>query len=465
MDKKVLIIGESKINHDITVFFTQKECRLVYVDDVYAIRALDGQVGDFTLRTKHTTELADFVIVSEQPCAPPVIADSLAMFSVYDSAKELAAASSADKSSPIVFLLDYISESPLSATIQALRSSIQLAQVKRKVFYLSKFIRTGGKNVEQLYRQAREMGVTFIKYESLNIKTDNVNETFSFAASDGVIETLITSHIVFSDGSNEVGERFSHVTKSLNLTTTELGFLSEDRFFLTPVLTSRRGVYHITRNLAAEDLEYALNLVYSHASNPNELPSAFGKAIVNGEKCVLCYNCHRACTHAALTPDSDSRHMHVLNRACNACGTCVAICPGSAIELEFKPYSSDKSGKTNKALILCCENSAADAVDKALTMLSNRAADIEAVTVPCGGIVDVDYLTTALLSYHKIMAAICIDDACRHFNGSYRACKQVSLAHEILSKAGLPTSRLHIAKVSPTMPIMFKDNIVSMLDE
>ena len=485
MKKSVLLVGENKHNNFIGEYFKKKGYHPIVIEDVFCLRSLDGEMTHFTAQLKDEAMLADFVVLTEQPSAPPVMIDGLIAQSVYDDAKALLTSKSSRRE-PIVFLLDYVCESPLSATICALNEAKSLAYAKRQVYYLAKFIRTSGVRIEQLYREAREAGVTFVKYEEIELSGDEVSQEFSIMLFDGVLELPIKTKTVFVDGSLEVGDRFSYAVKKLKLTVNEKGRLTEDIYYLTPTLTGRRGVYYISPDLASERLEESLEYIVASASSDVFARPSVGISVVDGEKCVLCLNCLRACTHAALTPDTTSRQMHVLDLACEGCGSCASVCPGNAITLEkeVKIYNaniskqdvgrdnanltlqeskSDKpSQKSKQSLVLCCENSAADAIEEVLPTLGGDAARIETRSVPCGGRIGFEQLSDDLVFYDKIMVAVCMIDACRHFDGNKRACGQVTRLREMLEVAGLSPESIRITYTSHVMPGSLRDDLIDL---
>jgi len=463
------------------------------LSDVYSLRSLVGEIGRFFV--KESCQSVDFVILTEQPTAKPAAIAGLPTFSLYDN-KEFSISAKSAVLEPVVFLLDYCSESPMSATISALGDALKFAQNKRKVFYLSKFVRTAGRGVEALYKEAREAGVTFVKYEELQVSADLEDEVFSFAVSDGELDLDIKTKTVYTEGGLDVGERFSYIVKKLNLTPNIHGHLTEDTFHLTPALTSRRGVYHLTRDLVAERLGEGLDYIYTLAVSGIWDTPSHGTAVIDGKKCVLCYNCYRACPHAALSPNALSRHsseltgdcgdfwaltepkgsetamtencmpgynpnitsnqMHCLSAACYGCGICVGICPAGATSLEYDValQAEETLGKT---LVLSCENSGGASV----ASLDNIKG-LEVLTVPCGGLIETGQLTDYLSTYDKIMVVVCPDDACRHFDGNKRACAQVERLTKRMETIGLSADRLRIVQVSQAMPKILEEEITKL---
>jgi len=463
----VLIIGESSINSRTKEYFTQKGFTVFQIPDVYKLRSVTGEVGNFRVDTKedagiedvHHTEI-DFIVLTEQPSAKPVEIAGLMTHSLYEAGKTKAAFKTAI-TEPKVFLLDYICESPLATTIRALSDAAELARNKRHVYYLATFIRTAGRGIETLYNEARNAGVTFIKYENIDIRADLSEEEFSISVSDGVQELEIKTKTVYAEGGRDVGERFNYVVKKLNLTANEHGYLTEDKYYLSPVLTSRRGVYHITRDLAAERLDEGLDYIYSLVkSGIRDIPS-LGAAVIDGKKCVFCYNCYRACPHAALEPDSVQSQMQCLKEACAGCGTCAGLCPANAITLENDVVGADTGSVSGKALVLYCENSMSTAATP--NALANTPDGIEYWTVPCGGQIDLERLSDGLETYDKVLAVVCPDDACRHFDGCKRACSQVKRLQDMLSAAGLDAKKVQVIQVSQAMPGVLKEEFQEFL--
>jgi len=448
----VLIIGENNCNNRVIEFFESKKIDTVIVTDVFSLRSLGGEAGDFTAYTKGGVlkggEIkVDFIVITGQPAAEPVIISGLPTLSLYDE-KEY---STPGSSEPVVFLLDYAHESPAAATITALNDAIAFSRNKRDVFYLAKFIRTAGRGVEELYKEAREAGVTFIKYENLDIESDTVKEEYTISVSDGEFDLNIVTKAVYTDGRLKTDERFDYTVKKLNLTTGSTGCLTGDMFYLTPALTSRRGVYHLTRDLVAECLDEGLEFIYSHAKSGIKDKPVKGTAEVDGSKCIFCCNCYRACPHAALRLDTNANKMECLSGACAGCGICAGLCPANAISLEQETNPAAGDEKSAKTLVLFCENSGGSNLIK--------TDEIEPVLAPCGGYIDIKQLTDGLLVYDKVAVVVCPDGACRHFTGNKRACAQISHLHKMLEAAGLPQDKVRIIQASQAMPIILQEEL------
>jgi len=447
---KVLIIGNNKINSNVYEYLTKNGIEAVVISDVFRLRSVTGETGNFKAGLDIT---ADYIILTEQPLAESIKIDGLSVFPLCGhKVQDIPADAAATE--PVVFLLDYFCESPKAATIGALNNATVFARNKRRVFYLAKFIRTAGSGIEALYREAREAGVTFIKYEDLQITSDIDKEEFSIAVSDGEIDLKIITKTIYADGRQDAGESFLYAVKILGLTVNGNGLLTEDSFFLTPALTSRRGVYHITRDLAAERLNEGLDFICTHiksgiGNQPNPDAPSFGIVVIDGNKCIFCYNCYRVCPHAALKPDPGNSQMQCLSAACFGCGTCAGLCPANAIKLENEKAGSENH--THSLLVICCENSGGTSIENTDT--------IDVLTVPCGGFIEEGKLSDKLVAYDKIIAVVCPDEACRHFNGNKHACGHINRLRDMMEAAGLSAESVRIIKASHAMPGVLREEL------
>ncbi|MDR2571798.1 MAG: hydrogenase iron-sulfur subunit [Oscillospiraceae bacterium] len=461
----VLIVGKNNCNDNIRVFFAQRGMDAYTISDVSTLRSLKGEVGSFIARTVNDDIEADIALLTEQPYTESVEIAGLSAYSLFNDNNTISAiAAKTAPLAPIVFLLDYTCESPMASTIHALRNAAKLARGKRNVYYLARFIRTAGRKIESLYKDAREAGVTFVKYENLQINADLISEEFTISVSDGKLDTDIKTNALFADSGAEKNTNFANAVKKLNLKLNKHNSLTEGDFFLAPVLTGRRGVYHLTQDIITERIDEALEYIYLLVKNGIWEAPSLGTALIDGKKCVLCYNCYRACSHAALEPDPKVSQMQCLTEACEGCGVCAGICPANAISLDKDSQSKNIGSGAKTALIFSCENSAAASVDESILKTFDNYIHVDTFTVPCGGFIDMERLTRGLNTYDKILTVTCPDDACRHFDGNKRACAQVKRLQNMLETAGIPPERVSFAQISPAMQMIIQEEISNFLD-
>jgi len=350
---------------------------------------------------------------------------------------------------PAVFLLDYGSDTPDYVLPLVLRRAVSTALSKRPVFILARSVRSGIPGVEKLYFDARNAGAAIIKYEELSIqRSDDICE---ISVSDGIYRYTLGTPLLVDCAIEEDKEAIEYA-KALRIHTYGSNRINEDRWFLSPGRTSRRGVYFLDTGLIVSDR--LKDTIFSIADELRRSPDAQQetRAHVDASKCAFCYTCFRVCPHAALEPDGSAAAMKVIQPLCTGCGICAAVCPAKAIGLHGIGHIGIEPGSAGKTLAFCCENSAAIAADTAF-----RDIDADIVRIPCGGSLDGESIAAALKTYSRVIVAVCADEACRHFDGSVRSMKQVEKIKQAVGKLGVDPGRIGFVRVSHAAPAVLRD--------
>ena len=376
-----------------------------------------------------------------------------------------------------MILLDYAEETPEYMTARGIGLAKRLSEKKKDVTFLSKTVKSGFGGSEIRYLEARNSGAAFVKYEKASLSYDEERGKFIIEAGDGVFDLSIATPYVISVKSGETPE-LEIISKKLRLykknkkDKNQNGGLNDDKFFLYPAFSTRRGVYYVNPALISPDMEqsvrqavFAITADMAAIKAPGyvkEINRGFNFPEVDPDKCAFCYSCYRACVHGALEPDIGLSAMKVMESECEACGTCIAICPGEAIAR--KDSRRQPAGK-GKYKIYCCENGAAYGFESLRPFLGEYGRIMDSERVACGGSVGADMLANDFKDYETVIVACCVEDACRHMDGEKRACRQVRRAAELLQKAGLAKKRVEIINVSHEMKNLMKDKILNILGE
>ncbi len=466
----VLILGNNEVNSVLEKGIRQEGFQTDIIKDVNDVVSVKGEPGAFVVKTSDNEFLASSVIITEPYSLENVVVGEGSTLDIMcpKSMDKLDLVKSTEK---IVFLLDYITESPEFIAVKAMQMAKKLVDRKKKVYFLSKFVKTLSRDMEQAYRDARSVGVTFIKYEDVCLSFDEDTQKFTVKANDGVFETVIETKYVVSEAGRKSGS-LNKIAGKLRLSQYNNGLLNEDRFFVSPSLTSRKGIFYLNPDVSATRLEEGLKVALPAI---NEIEESLGyddddftHAVVDARKCAFCYSCYRACPHGAMEPDLENSAMINTASACQACGTCVAVCPGEAIYIndeEGLTADSIKPGKSNKCKVFCCENSAYVAFNEISSSLGENSAKLDVSSMPCGGRMSLEMITTALSTYGKVLVAVCMDDACRHWGGGKRACLQLERTMDMLKKAGITEKQVKCIKVSHVMENILKENIEAFLQD
>ncbi|MEW5813857.1 MAG: 2Fe-2S iron-sulfur cluster-binding protein [Spirochaetota bacterium] len=225
----------------------------------------------------------------------------------------------------------------------AIKNAIRMKELRpdANVFILYRDIRTYGFREKQ-YSRAREMGITFVRYE-LNrkpvVKADG--DEVSVEVYDHILGVeleipaglLVLSSRINPNPDNEQLSRFFKVP------------LNSEKFFLEahvklrPVEFATDGVYVCGLAHYPKDMIEAVSQAMAAAGRALPILSkdfieGEGKiCYVNEARCAGCGACVTVCAYNAVTLD-ETRGVASINEAvCKGCGACAATCRGSAINL------------------------------------------------------------------------------------------------------------------------------------
>jgi hypothetical protein len=228
----VAVLGRNKINSILKEQLDHIGITPLAIEDVGNIESVKGEKGDFIIRTREGAFNAACILVTEEPSFSGV----LEYKGVITLEEDMDLCHLPYSSIPVVFILDYPAESPSYMTRLALDKALCLARRKRKVVYLSKFMRTAGENLEILYREARSTGVIFFKYDSITMEYSDEKQAFHICASDTADSLEIFTNTPVLGGEGACSDAFSRLAKMLKLKHDSEGRIDGDKFFLFPCL-------------------------------------------------------------------------------------------------------------------------------------------------------------------------------------------------------------------------------------
>ncbi|MCD8217949.1 MAG: hydrogenase iron-sulfur subunit [Clostridiales bacterium] len=365
-------------------------------------------------------------------------------------------------------------------------------------------IRCGVGELEQLYRETRQKGVTFLKYDTVSVTEAEEMNRLTFVGEGRTVEAEAAILVDCAEG---VGEDLQRFAEKMRLRRSEGEEYSRGRWFLSSGFTGRRNVWVLDDSLWVDHSQTTLSDIAETMEELTVCPQELA-ADVDDTKCAFCYTCYRLCPHGAPKPDSEKHAMTVEDTLCAGCGICVSVCPAKAISLKpaapavDSPASaantpaSDKkdgghngaaageedtcmkanqqaintcpaagsedsslpveeapvTGKKGRCLALCCENSAEVAAKEAFDSL-----EIDGAAVACGGEISEERILRGLKEYEKVLVAVCPDRACRHFRGNTHCRMQVNRARKTLETLGLNAGRVDLVQASFAAPELIRE--------
>ncbi len=193
---------------------------------------------------------------------------------------------------------------------------------------------------ELAYKEAREAGVRFIRYDPdkppvVGKENDRLTVTV-FDCNLGMDITLdadivaLSAAIVPHPGSRKVASVFK-------LPLDQDGFFMESHLKLKPLDFSVAGVFlcglaHGPK-FADEAIAQAKGAVSRACTVLSKAERDVGGAVavVNNQQCVLCMTCVRTCPFGVPRLDAAEGVIYIDPAACQGCGNCASACPRSAI--------------------------------------------------------------------------------------------------------------------------------------
>ncbi len=460
----IAVIGKSQLNKPLMEQIASQGFTPVLLEDMNAIKGIQGQKGAFRINTEAGSVEAGYVIVTQEG-EGVIPAGSIQYLSLLKFGED---SPLRDKGRTIAVVLDYPEESPGFMTRTALEKAAALARQKKKVVFLARFVRTAGADLEGLYQEARNAGVIFIKYRDLSMEVPSHEGDYAILVTDEY-QTIRIDHPILVVADRIIpGSKMEKAARILRVRRDERGFIGGDNPYLHPTATNRRGVYAIANacgRLLQDGVLPLVDLTISHIKDEMKAEPNQMYAEVDGDKCALCYTCYRVCPHAAMTPDMERSEpvMGNLREACYGCGVCASLCPAKAIEV--KGHFREGSRQVERVKMFCCENSAEIAIQKVRDVLGDDCSQVEVAPASCGGEMDVAEMISALQQYERVLVAVCVDEACKHFDGNKRAFHQVMKARELLKGAGLDEARIQYLQLSHAMSFVMADTIRELIVE
>jgi hypothetical protein len=242
----IAILGKSRINNALVKQFEINGITPLVFEKPGDIISVSGEKGAFIIKSRDKDFEVSNIIVTEEPSLDQ---DNIE----YDNANgHKGVISLADHlnpdmlphdNAPVVFILDYPVDSPVYMFRTALEKAIRLARKKKKVIFFAKSIRTSGDLLENLYKDARNLGIIFFKYSSIVMNYSTSEKVFHITADDMYDSLKICTHTLVLAGKTVYSHDFLKLIKVLRLKLDSRAYVNEDNFFLFPWLTSRKGIY------------------------------------------------------------------------------------------------------------------------------------------------------------------------------------------------------------------------------
>lgn len=223
----------------------------------------------------------------------------------------------------------------------AIKNALRIKELnpQANVFVLFRDIRTYG-FLEDYYRQAREAGVMFVRYEpEAKPRVEAGDEGLTVLVTDpilGVDLSLDADLVVLSVGVAPQGHE--PLAQILDVPLDEDGFFQEANTKVRPMDFEAQGMYLCGLCHAPKMLDETIAQAKGAAMraavmlDKQRLRGQPAVAFVNPRLCIACGRCIETCPYGALTADEETGITQVIPLLCEGCGVCAVACPSGAIQ-------------------------------------------------------------------------------------------------------------------------------------
>jgi len=245
-----------------------------------------------------------------------------------------------------------------SNSIEAVNNALKAKKLKPEanVFVLYQEIKTYGK-WEMLYKEARESGVIFLRYDAEKppVLQDGVLSVFDVIFND---EVQIKPDLVVISALMQPAAENEQLSKMFMVPLKNGFFLEEQerpKLVLTPVDTVNEGVFICGSAVYPAMIDETLAMSSAAASRAcvllakNFLETPGIVSVVDEEICAGCGVCVEICpveaielvdepvaavTYSMMTVISGTKKVAMVTEGCIGCGSCASYCPSDAMSLQ-----------------------------------------------------------------------------------------------------------------------------------
>ena len=208
------------------------------------------------------------------------------------------------------------------------------------LYILYREMRTFGER-EDIYREAREKGIVFIRYDLENkplVEKSDKGDGVKVTVFEPVLERPVAIEADFVSLQSAITPAGNEELASLfDVRLDSNGFIAESPEKMRPMDTSIEGVYMAGLAAYPKDLGETITQGKAAAARAMEIlrkdTIQVGGLVaeVMAEKCAVCCTCVRTCPFSVPYINRETGAAFIDPALCRGCGMCVAECPAKAI--------------------------------------------------------------------------------------------------------------------------------------
>jgi heterodisulfide reductase subunit A-like polyferredoxin len=230
----------------------------------------------------------------------------------------------------------------------AVKNALHIKELnpETNVYILYRDIRTYGL-MEDYYREAREHGVVFFKFNQDNPpRVESIDAHLTVTFRDHVLQhdlRVAADLLVLSAGMR--AEDTEELASILKVARTQDGYFMEAHVKLRPVDMASEGIFVCGTahgpKLISESISQAMAAASRAATflSQPEITLSVVNATVDQDHCASCLICVRSCPYEVPRINKDGV-SEIDPALCHGCGICAAECPAKVIQLNW--YEDDQ---------------------------------------------------------------------------------------------------------------------------
>ncbi|HLB46083.1 MAG TPA: FAD-dependent oxidoreductase [Anaerolineales bacterium] len=359
----------------------------------------------------------------------------------------------------------------LAGIRQAVRAKQLNPNANVTILFRDLYLGGGGDLHADELQRARELGVTFFRYQkdhppTIGDKTVNIHDSLTGESVRVPFDRVVLSTPLEPPAYSDALAALLHVPQDDN------GFLVEPPARLRPGRYADDGVYALDGAHQPVDEAEALFQAYVTSArvirflSQKEIRVEASAAVTDAALCTGCGNCVPVCPTAAiaLVP---RQHDGVLSLAevealrCTGCGNCVVACPARALTLpgwddaailaqisaalRVRGELSSTARVARRVVVLACEWSAYAAADMAGVRRLSYPTDVRIIRMPCSARFDPNHILWAFINgADGVFLGACLPGECHYGAGNLYAKERVEALKKQLAERGFDPRRLRL---------------------
>ncbi len=315
---------------------------------------------------------------------------------------------------------------------------------------------------EELYREARELGIDFVRGKMGNIYIE------SESLITELIDTILAKQINYESDIIVLSTAMlptripPQLSEIINLKIKANGFIQEYYEKLKQTDTNRIGIYScgtamgpkLVPECISDAHAIAISIMKEYPTENYIKESAI--SVVNEDLCNGCELCIQICPFRIprMIEKNEKNIATIDQKQCKGCGTCVSLCPTNAVQLEslqrdqlfaqIRSILADAPDNDDPIILgFVCEECAYATIDFAGMLRKSYSENVRLIRLPCvGRISALDILTAFEFGADLILIFGCEAGKCHYLEGNTKTKLMVEIVKDILEAIGWEPERI-----------------------